>query len=583
MQSLNSLSTFGAHPKDFDPRQVKPVLNNLTTIIEWYLNYKDTQTISKPKTEEVKDDAKSLEDSTEHTQKPKKKLIILLSGLLLICIIVIVALVVFNVISGRKQVEVDTSLEKSIAVKPFYNLSGDPGQEYMCDGLTDEIISHLYKIASFDKVVSFSTVLTYKGTDKKLPEIPDELNVNYILEGSYKKIGDQVKVIAQLIEPKNDNHIWLQEYEQPYEEIITIQSDIALQIADHLKAFLTDSEKQNIQKIPTTNPEAYDFLQKALYSVRSSTTFSAGNTQLLDTILKVIELDPNHADAYAWAGWLIVGSSNYGGRREIQSASWEAFKYLEKALEIDPDNGLAHYGMAILNDWFMWDYIKAEREFLKAIELVPNFPGIHSQYGELLIKMNRFKDAKSCFEKIEWPFHDRYREIRREIFINDKKEAYNSINELLELYKEQVFRWVGEAYIWLEEYDSARFYLESAIKNDDAEMQVPRFQACLAYAYHKTKNDQQARVVINQLISKSYETTAGSSDFFTGWYYSGIGEVDSAFYWLEKAYKNKSPEIPWLKVDPVFNNLKDYDRYWDLYERTGHKAYDEYMASKKLE
>jgi TolB-like protein len=486
----------------------------------------------------------------------------------------------FNDIGVRKQVEVDTSLERSIAVKPFYNLSGDPDQEYMCDGLTDEIINHLFKIASFDKVVSLSTVLTYKGTDKQLPQIAEELRVNYILEGTYKKIGDKVRVTAQLIEPKNDKHIWLNVYDQPYEEIITIQSDIALQIADHLKAFLTDSEKQNIQKIPTNNPEAYDFLQKALYSVRLSTSFSAGNTQLWDTILKVIELDPNYADAYAWAGWLIIASANYGGEVEIQSAAWDAYHYLEKAQEIDPDNGLAHYGLGLLNDWFTWDYIKAEREFLKAIELVPNFPGIHSQYGELLIKVNRLKDAKTCFEKREWPFHDRYREIRREIFINDKTEAYNSINELLDLYQEQVFRWVGEAYVWLEEYDSARFYLESAVQNEDAEMQVPRFQACLALAYHKTENDQWARTIINQLITKSDETTAGSPDFFTGWYYSGIGKVDSAFYWLEKAYKNKSPEIPWLKVDPVFNNLKDDDRYWDLYERTGHKAYDEYMANK---
>ncbi|KPK86597.1 MAG: hypothetical protein AMS27_04735 [Bacteroides sp. SM23_62_1] len=581
MQSLNSLSTFGAHPKDFDPRQVKPVLNNLTTIIEWYLNYKDTRSIDKPKTDQVKDDTKSLDDSTRQISKPKKKLILLLSGLLIVCVIVIVVLAVFNVIDGRKQVEVDTGLERSIAVKPFYNLSGDPDQEYMCDGLTDEIINHLFKIASFDKVVSLSTVLTYKGTDKQLPQIAEELKVNYILEGTYKKIGNKVRVTAQLIEPKNDKHIWLQEYEQPYEEIITIQSDIALQIADHLKAFLTDSEKQNIQKIPTNNPEAYDLLQRTLYTVRLGTGFSFGNnTQFWDTVLKVIKLDPNYADAYALAGWFLIGSANYGGGVEIQSVTWDALHYLEKALEIDPDNGLAHNGLGILNDWFTWDYIKANREFLRAIELTPNYFGVHSQYGEFLMKRNRLADAKSCFEKGERPFQDRYREIRREILINDKRDAYNSINEMLDLFQEQGFRWAGEAYIWLEEYDSARYYLESAIKNDDAEMQVPRFQTCLALAYHKTNNDQQARTIINQLVTKSDETTAGSPDFFTGWYYSGIGEVDSAFYWLEKAYKNKSPEIPWLKVDPVFNNLKNDDRYWDLYERTGHKAYDDYMASK---
>jgi len=97
----------------------------------------------------------------------------------------------------------------------------------------------------------------------------------------------------------------------------------------------------------------------------------------------------------------------------------------------------------------------------------------------------------------------------------------------------------------------------------------------------KTNSHQKARKIINKLIAKSDSTSAGSPAYFTGWYYSGIGEVDSAFYWLEKAYKNRSPEMPWLKVNPVFNNLKENDRYWDLYERTGHKAYDEYMESMK--
>jgi hypothetical protein len=112
-------------------------------------------------------------------------------------------------------------------------------------------------------------------------------------------------------------------------------------------------------------------------------------------------------------------------------------------------------------------------------------------------------------------------------------------------------------------------------------MFIPRFQACLALAYYKTNNDQQAQMIINKLIKINNETRAGSPDYCIGWYYSGIGKVDSAFYWLEKAYNNRSPEMPWLKVDPVFKNLKDDDRYWDLYERTGHRAYDEYMKEMK--
>jgi hypothetical protein len=140
MQNLNSLSTYGAHPKEFDPEQVKPVLSNLTIIIKWYLKYKDTKVISKPKVEEVRDVIKAPEDSTKQIQKPKKKLILLISGLALVVVIVVVALFVFDIIDGGKQTEVDTELERSIAVLPFKNFSADPDQEYMCMGLTDEMI-----------------------------------------------------------------------------------------------------------------------------------------------------------------------------------------------------------------------------------------------------------------------------------------------------------------------------------------------------------------------------------------------------------------------------------------------------------
>jgi len=499
-----------------------------------------------------------------------------------VSVVVIVALVLFHIMSSGKQAEVDTSLEKSIAVLPFENFSADPDQEWMCDGLTDEIINHLYKIESFDKVVSLNTVLTYKGTNIKTPEIARELKVNYILEGTYKKIGEQLRVTAQLIEPENDKHIWQNEYDRPYEEIISIQADIALQIADHLKAFLKSSEKQNIQKIPTSNQEAYELLQEALYGFYDdSTSFAPQNNPAFDLVLKAIELDPEYAEAYAITGYLILTSANYGGGSEMQSAGWDALYYFEKALEIDPDNGFARYGLAQTNEWFIWDYIKAEKEFLKALEILPNDPGFPQQFGEFLVKMNRMNDAKPYFSKLESDFNEQYREIRRKIYSGKNNEAYHSIQEFLKVYREEGYIWAGEAFIWLEEYDSALFYLEAGKQLEDPEISIPRFQACLALVYDKTEHHEQARTMVIKLIARSDTTSAMSPAFFTGWYYSGIREVDSAFYWLEQAYKNRSPEMPWLKVDPVFNNLKEDDRYWDLYERTGHKAYDDYMESMK--
>ena len=113
----------------------------------------------------------------------------------------------------------------------------------ICDGLTDEIISNLFKVKSFDKVVSFSSVLSYKDHERNIPMIADELGVNYILEGSYKRMGDELKITAQLIEPRSDNHLWLKDYQLTYKEVPGIPGEIALQIADHLKAFILNDEE----------------------------------------------------------------------------------------------------------------------------------------------------------------------------------------------------------------------------------------------------------------------------------------------------------------------------------------------------
>ena len=572
MEGLNSLSTFGAHPKEFDPRQVKPVLNNLTTIIEWYLKYKDSQKINETKSEEVKYESKVPDAASDKSPKSKRKLIIVSAGLVLVILITIGVLFISNIIGGQNKTK--PVKELSIAVLPFQNYSGDPDQEYMSDGLTDEIINHLFKIASFDKVVSLSTVLTYKGTDKRLPQIADELKVNYILEGTYKKIGDQVRVTAQLIEPKNDKHLWQNEYDQPYKEIIAIQADIAFQIADHVEAFLTDSEKQIIRKIPTTNQEAYEIIQQGINLLNTRSYNSID--QLIDMGLKAIQLDPDYASAYAWTGLMyIIKGSVITGSVEMQTIGWDAAAHFEKALELDPDNSAGHFGLAMLNDYIRWDHIKADKEFTKVLEIEPNNPGYIGIYSEWLIKMNRIEDVWDYMDTTEVSF----RLIQSQILSGNKKGASRSIKK----YKESIGMdiWLGESYIWFEEYDSAKLCLEQAIQNNDPLVSRPRIKADLALAYYKTKNWQQAQNIVSELINISKVTKAGSPEYCLGWYYSGIGEVDSAFYWLEKAYQNRSPEMPWLKVTPVFNNLKNDPRYWDLYERTGHKAYDEYYEKSR--
>jgi len=553
----------------------------------WYLKHKESGTDIKAKpAEEIKHEIEGTEELKKSILIPKKRLIVLLSGILFFIVMAVAVLFFTNIIGSDKQTK---EVEKSIAVLPFLNLSEDINQEQRCDALTNEIINHLYKIKSIDRVVPFASIMIYKKPNKNILKIANEKKVNYILDGTYQRIGDSLKITVSLIEPKSDKYLWQNDYYELYKDIIYIQSDIALQIASHVNAFLTVPEKQDILKRPTNNQEAYDSLQQAIishYKALGDPNFNVTDQYLvkrMNLALKAIDLDPNYADAYAWAGLFSLYPGGFSGNKEMSVAAMEALPFIEKALELDQNNSQAHFTMANIKEWGQWDYIKAEKEYLKVFELAPNKSEYYVTVGEFFLKMNQLEKAVFFLTKaFESEFIDPTMVLVRTLILSgNKKEAISTIGNYLKSRRNPDHRRIGECFIWMEEYDSARFYLETALKNNVPEMLVPRFQACLAFAYSKTKNPHQAQTIINQLINKSKETTARSPDYFIGWYYSRIGEADSAFYWLEKACQNRSAEMPWLKVDPAFKNLKNDDRYWDKYKRTGHKAYDGYHANQK--
>ena len=495
-----------------------------------------------------------------------------------ISVLIIVGLISVNIFTGRDRIKIDESIAKSIAVLPFHNYSGNPDQEPMCLGLTDEIISHLFKVKSFEKVISLTSVLSFKDSDKKANEIAEELKVNYILEGSFKRIGDELRITAQLIDSKSDKHIWGQDYDLPYKEVIGIPAEIALQIANHLKAFISVDEKKSIDRMPTKNLEAFELMQEAIYLF--NTVFISATEQLIGLAKEVIRLDPNYADAYAMIGLLTLAKGSYFGGVEMKSVAWEASTYLEKAINLDDQNARAYTGLASIDHYLKWDYIKAEERYLKALNYNRGEMILNGWYLLFLIEMNKLDDAQKHIEKTDFRWTEAMAKIH--ILSGNRQEAYDLINKTSgpEVYSQTDVAAVAELYIWLEDYSAALQVCESAIQFSRPEVLLPRFQANIAVAYYKTGALGQAMSHIESLIKSSETSSAGSPEYFLGCYYSWIGEIDSACHWLEKACESQSPEMPWLKADPAFNSLKEDPRYWDLYERTGHKAYDAYMASK---
>ncbi len=502
--------------------------------------------------------------------------------------VIALAVIILGILFIPKLFKPAEELEKSIAVLPFIDDSPDENNAHIINGLMDEILIKLQKIKDFN-VISRNSVEQYRGENRpSTTEIARKLDVNYIVEGSGQKYGKNIRLRVQLIviSKRKEKHLWGDVYEKKItkpEDYFDIQSDVAVSIAEKLNAVLTPEEKQTIEKIPTTNLEAYDLILKALNNIDS--TFAMDIEPTLGLTLKAIELDPSYAYAYALAGFATLISGIWVGTRSISSAIVDSYDYFIKALELDPDNSNAHFGMGLINQWGKWDYIKAENEYLKSIESGPNYLEENWCYGaisEFYYRMNQM-DKALLFEKMRSDIKEvSYYSIINKCLNGQKEEAQILLNKISsEMVKEGSFLSLADYYYWMEKYDSARYCYESAINSNDPLMSVPRSKARLALSYFKTNNSSKAKVIVSQLKNLSMEAGAGSPDFFLGVYYSGIGQTDSAFYWLEKAYKNRSPEFHTLKINPKFNSLNNDPRYWDLYERTGHKAYDDYLASKK--
>jgi TolB-like protein len=348
MHSLNSLATFGTHPKDFDPEQVKPVLSNLSVVIKWYLKFKAID-------------------------------ISLLSS-------------VKNVLITKKGVESDTpdisQFEKSVAILPFRNDSPNEENTYFINGVMEEILNNLQKIRDI-RVISRTSVEQYRNQTKPIPEIAKELGVNYLVEGSAQKYGSNFRLRAQLIMAEKETHLWGESFQQnitEVEDIFNIQIQIAESIAEELKAVISPGEKKLIEKIPVADIEVYDEYLKARSYWADFTKESL--YKAVEYLNRAIEKNPNWAPLYAGLAEVWIW---------IQQAGWEQssvagpiiFQNLNKAMELDPDLAEVHYQCAVSAQLVEWDWGKSEKEFLKALAINPNNSLSRLMYAQLLLILNR--------------------------------------------------------------------------------------------------------------------------------------------------------------------------------------------------
>ena len=497
---------------------------------------------------------KKMEGKLQKKNVKKRNVLLVISFIILV---IVISIIYRKYFSENKIV----FTERSIAVIPFTDMSQKKDQEYFSDGLTEDIITQLAKINSF-KVISRTSVMQYKKNSKTLKEIGNELGVDVILEGSVQQSGDQVRITAQLINTLTDEHLWAESYDRSIKDIFSIQTEIAKQIANTLRAKLSPNEKQNIEKKYTENTEAYQlYLQGRYYwNKRSEESVRRG----IDFFKKAIALDSNYALAYAGLGdsYLMLGV--HGIVRPNESFPL-ANQYAEKALALDNTLSESYATLIDINIHYYHDLNKAEINYHKAIELNPFYASAYHWHSEVLILRKQFEnslkeseaalkiDPYSLIINTQYAMHLRY--------AGKLSKAIDQLQKTLEYDSTFAFaHWqLGIVFFEMKEFDKS---LRSLHKAADIQPDNTGILATLGYVEGVTGKIEEAKKIESRLLKMSQ--TKYVSEQNLALISLGVGKKDKALQYLEQAYIEKCPYMPFLGMNSLFSSLKDNPEFQSL-------------------
>jgi serine/threonine-protein kinase len=457
---------------------------------------------------------------------------------------------------------------RSLAVLPLANLSGDAEHDYFADGMTDALITTLAQIGSL-RVISRTSVMRYKGTNKPLPEIARELNVESVLEGSVLRSGNRVRIAAQLIDALADSHLWARNYDASLEDILMVQSEVAQAVAQEIQVKLTPQERARFSSKRAVDPDAYEcFLRGRFYWYKRS---PEAIQKSLEYLHRAIAIDPTYAPAYAGLadtfntlGWDLFG----------MVAPAEAFpkatSAAKKALELDPNCAEAHAALGWAAAAYDWDWAAADRAFRRAIQLKPQYGPAHMWYSHLLHAMKRVEEA---FE------HGR-RAIECDplgvilnlhlgwhlLYHREFDAAVVQLRKTIELDPSFILArlFLGEAFEQLGEYAEAIAEFQKAV---DFSARRPVYLAGLGHAYAVSGQPENAGEIIAELSAlsgRSYVSARGIAEI-----YIGLGDKQLAFEWLERAVEQRNGWLFHIDTNPRYDSIRSDPRYADLVRRIG--------------
>jgi TolB-like protein/Flp pilus assembly protein TadD len=395
MYGLNELSTYGTHPKDFDPEQVKPVLNNLDIIIKWYIKYREAGGITRQKpADKANLDINPIKEFKRQRSISDRNLRGIIAGLFILAAIII-AVIFFSNIS--KSGRIDKGTEKSIAVLPFKLLSDEPDKQYLADGMMDAIMLHLSKINDL-RVMSRTSVEQYRGTTKTIRNIGRELNVAYLLEGSFQKFGDDTKLIVQLIKADKESHVWANEYSNKWSEVFSLQSDVAQKIASELMVAITPEVIEEMSEKPTENLEAYQAYLRGRYYAEQP-HFTENNWKLaLENYQEAVDMDTTFA--LAWGELARVHARLIFLRQDLSESRYKkAQQAAANASRLGHDQARVHIALGYYYLYAFRDETQALKHLEIAEKNLPNDVDVILEKSAIIMTRGRWDESINLLEK----------------------------------------------------------------------------------------------------------------------------------------------------------------------------------------
>ena len=446
------------------------------------------------------------------------------------------------------------------------SLSSEASQDYFADGMTDELISDLGQISAL-RVISRTSVMTYKHARKPLPQIARELNVDAVVEGTVLRSGDQVRITAQLIEAATDKHLWSQSYEGELRDTLTLQNKVASAIADQIRINLNPQEQAALKNTKFVNPQAYEFYLKGRYFWNKRT--ADGLKVALAYFNQAVDEDPKYAQAYSGLAdtYALLGDWQYAAMTPKEALP-KAKAAAIKALELDSTLGEAHNSLAFVLDGFDWDLDAGGKEFRRAIDLNPSYATAHHWFAWHLSLLGRYDEAIAEMRKAESldPLSLIINADLAELLVlaHSYDESIRQSNKTIEMDPNfaMAHNQLAQGYLEKHMYSEAVTELEKAVRLSGGS---PTCIANLARAYAASGKRGEAIRLLSGLQKRSNPTYSYGSEIAT--IYASLGDRDQAMNWLEKAYEERFN--PGVLLRPGFDPLRSDPRFEDLVHRIG--------------